>query len=198
MKHAEWWSELASMPGWKTLRETELLFISVGSAYLLWLKGLILLSYMTQGKLDHAKHWSDWFIGHILIFMHVGPLTFLTQYIKTTGRKNIFFPQLFALCFLSRSHWRRRDGCSEVVVPQLYQEFILLILRGRAASPVWVSAVLLNKLKKVVCSEEYISSWNLFPLTACASAFSKSELCYISNKEEKWARFLKVLRQLKR
>lgn len=30
------------------LRETELLFISVGSAYLLWLKGWILLSYMIQ------------------------------------------------------------------------------------------------------------------------------------------------------
>lgn len=80
------------MPGWKLLlRETELLFISVRSTYLLWLKGLILLSYMIQGKLDHAKHWSNLFIGHILTFMHVGPLTFLTQYIKTTGRKNIFF-----------------------------------------------------------------------------------------------------------
>lgn len=72
------------------LRGTEVLFISVGSPYLLWLKGLILLSYMLQGKLDHTKHWSDLFICHILIFMHVTPLTFLTQYLKRTGRKNIF------------------------------------------------------------------------------------------------------------
>lgn len=42
---------------------------------------------------------------------------------------------------------------------QLYLEFILLILGGRAASStVLVSAVLLHKLKKLVCSEEHISS----------------------------------------
>lgn len=45
---------------------------------------------MIQGKLDHTKHWSDLFIGRILILMHVGPMIFLAQYIKTTGRKNVF------------------------------------------------------------------------------------------------------------
>lgn len=94
--------------------------------------------------------WSDFFIDYVLIFLHVGAFLILTKYIKITGRKKqykfFFFPRLFALCFLSSSQRKRRNGSREGVAPQLYQEFVLLVLRGRAASTVLVSAVLLNKL----------------------------------------------------
>lgn len=99
--------------------------------------------------------WSDFFIDYVLIFLHIGAFLILTQYIKITGRKKqykmlgLFFffpPRLFALCFLSSSQRKRRNGSREGVAPQPYQEFVLLVLRGRAASTVSVSAALLNKL----------------------------------------------------
>lgn len=95
-------------------------------------------------------------IDYVLIFLHIGAFLILTQYIKITGKKkavqNVGFfcfsfpPRLFALCFLSSSQRKRRNGSREGVAPQPYQEFVLLVLRGRAASTASVSAALLNKL----------------------------------------------------
>lgn len=107
---------------------------------------------------NRSMQWSDFFIDYVLIFLHIGAFLILTQYIKITGRKKQYKmflvpppptprpPRLFALCFLSSSQRKRRNGSREGVVPQPYQEFVLLVLRGRAASTVLVSAVLLNKL----------------------------------------------------
>lgn len=71
------------------------------------------------------------------------------RYIKISGGAQwwflfiyLFTPGLLAPCFLPN---KGRDGPGKSVMPQLYHEFILLLVRGRA-STVLVSAVMLNKL----------------------------------------------------